>query len=139
MKKYYVELNNETCIISEIEDAVIHGEYGVRTERIRTVIESGGLNIMSDLGFYPVKAGISEKVEYNSGCMWAHELKRVDFKFDVKYHADSVWYEFDPALEIVSDEDEAKLREEFERKGYTFNVYIGTDGKKHVKITGAKV
>ena len=105
MNKYYVELNNETCIISEIEDVVIHGEYGVRTERIRTVIESGGLNIMSDLGFYPVKAGISEKVEYNSGCMWAHEVKRVDFKFGVKYHEDGFWYEFDPALEIASDED----------------------------------
>ena len=135
MNKYYVELNNETCIISEIEDVVIHGEYGVRTERIRTVIESGGLNIMSDLGFCPVKAGISEKVEYNSGCMWAHEVKRVDFKFGVKYHEDGFWYEFDPALEIASDEDEARLREEFERKGYTFDVYVGADGKKHAKIT----
>ena len=89
---------------------------------------------MSDIGFCPVKAGISEKVEYNSGCMWAHEVKRVDFKFDVKYHADCVWYEFDPALEIASDEDEARLREEFERNGYTFDVYIGVDGKKHAKI-----
>lgn len=136
MKKYYVELNNESCTISEIEEVVIHGEYGMRTERIRTVIESGGLNIMSDLGFYPVKAGGAEKVEYNSNCMWAFEVKRVDFKFDVKYHADGVWYEFDPALEIASDEDEARLREEFERNGYTFNVYIGADGKKHAKITG---
>lgn len=131
MKKYYVELNDESCIISEIEDVV----RDTCTERIRTVIESGGLNIMSDLGFYPVKAGSSEKVEYNSGCMWAYELKRVDFKFDVKYHADGVWYEFDPALEIVSDEDEAELREAFERNGYTFEVYIGADGKKHAKIT----
>ena len=129
MKKYYVELNNESCIISEIEEVV-----GVRTERIRTVIESGGLHIMSDLGFCPVKAGGTEKVEYNSGCMWAFEVKRVDFAFDVKYHEDGVWYEFDPALEIASDEDEARLREEFERKGYTFNVYIGTDGKRHAKI-----
>lgn len=135
MKKYYVELNNESCIISEIEDVVIHGEYGVRTERIRTVIESGGLNIMSDLGFCPVKAGTAEKVEYNSGCMFAFEVKRVDFKFDVKYHADGIFYEFDPALEIVSDEDEAELRESFERNGYTFEVYIGADGKKHAKIT----
>ena len=135
MKKYYVELNNETCIISEIEDVVIHDEHGVRTVKLRTVIESGGLNIMSNLGFYPVKAGTTERVEYNSGYIFASEVKRVDFKFDVKYHADVVWYEFDPALEIASDEDEARLREEFERAGYAFDVYIGADGKKHAKIT----
>ena len=55
MKRYYVELDKETCIISEIED----------TTRLRTIIASGELNIMSDLGFYPVKAGTAEKVEFN--------------------------------------------------------------------------
>ena len=125
MKRYYVDLDKETCIISEIED----------TTRLRTIIASGELNIMSDLGFYPVKAGTAEKVEYNSGYMFASEVKRVDFKFDVKYHADGIFYEFDPALEIASEKDEAELREAFERNGYMFEVYIGADGKKHAKIT----
>ena len=66
---------------------------------------------------------------------WMYEAKRVDFTFSVVYHKEGYYYQFDPALEIVSDEDEAELREEFERKGYTFNVYIGADGKKHAKIT----
>ena len=67
--------------------------------------------------------------------MFASEVKRVDFKFDVKYHADGIFYEFDPALEIASEKDEAELREAFERNGYMFEVYIGADGKKQAKIT----
>lgn len=144
MKKYYVQLDKESCTIYEIEEAIVHDEWGVRNAHLRTTVASGGLDIMSSLGFYPVKACCVEKVPYNfmnfgdrldGDYMWAFEVKRVDFKFDVEYHADGVWYEFEPALEIVNDEDEAELRESFERCGYKFDVYISADGKKHAKIT----
>ena len=144
MENFYVQMDKESCTIYKIEDTVVHDEFGVHMARLRTIIASGEIDIMSKLGFYPVKAGCLEKVAYNfmnfgqrldGDYMWAFEVKRVDFKFDVKYHADGIWYEFNPALEIASEKDEAELREAFERSGYTFDVYIGTDGKKHAKIT----
>lgn len=139
MKKYYIDLVEEKCAIYEVEEKFVCGAK----HTIRTKIADGSLEIMSENGYYPIKAGnatfvpcVEETKDGLRFCSaWMYEAKRVDFTFSVVYHKEGYYYQFDPALEIASDEDEAKLREEFERKGYTFNVYIGADGKKHAKIT----
>lgn len=139
MKKYYIDLVEEKCAIYEVEEKFVHGA----NHTVRTKIADGGLEILSELGYYPTKAGGStsyhyteeEKGETNIRLAWGFEAKRVGFMFSVKYHKDGLYYQFDPALEIVSDEDEAELREYFTEAGFKFETYYSYDGKKHAKVS----
>lgn len=139
MKKYYIDLIEEKCAIYEIEEKFMYGAK----HTVRTKIADGGLEIMSENGYYPIKAGGAVSVpcveETKDGLQFysalLYEAKRVGFTFSVKYHEDGIYYEFDPALEITNDEDETELREYFTSQGFKFEVYFGYDGKKRAKVS----
>lgn len=139
MKKYYIDLVEEKCAIYEIEEKFMYGAK----HTVRTKIADGGLEIMSENGYFPIKAGGAVSVpcvEETEGGLrfcsaWLYEAKRVGFTFSVEYHKDGFYYQFDPALEITSDKDEAELREYFTAQGFEFEVYISADGKKHGRVS----
>lgn len=139
MTKYYIDIVEEKCAIYEIEEKFMYGAK----HTVRTKIADGGLEIMSENGYYPIKAGGAVSVpcveETGNGLRfysaWLYEAKRVDFTFSVTYHKDGFYYQFDPTLEITSDKDEAELREYFTAQGFEFEVYIGADGKKHGRVS----